>query len=723
MPGHPGRWFGLRRRAPSRWTAAALGSVFPSIQNVALARLEQQCKRAAAWAKVPRRAAESPSKAALNDATMPLELRTATGIGMLVGMLFAFQSLATPTALTALPVKIPFPAPAAIAPQVDFWTRVYVEIDTGAGFVHDTRALNVVYETMRVSGHRAKRSRQIKARKRHWREVLNKLAGGAPAASADAQRVVTLWHEALARPPTPKDFKAASKRLRFQLGQRNKFEAGLIRSGRYEARIRTILKAHGVPEDLAYLPHVESSFNTFAYSKSGAAGMWQFMRTTGRRYLRIDGVIDERLEPIKASHAAAKLLRANYDRLGTWPLAITAYNHGANGMRRAQATLGTSDIMAIIERYVSRSFGFASRNFYAQFLAARRVAREYRRHFGELRIDEVNPVHVVKLPFYADSSDVLQHLGIERKVLAALNPSLRDAVLRSPPISQTRGSSTLRTRSPRNAGSTPSAFRALIAFVAVTRWGASRGAMAPASSVWSPSMVSTARTASESGKGWRSLGSAPQPDRRARGLAKRRQRRRLQHRLEGCPSAKPRPGRPVSRRRGEAWTVSGLPSTITRAWPTLRSGFRCPSSGCGNSTRCQSGRSMWVSGSGSTSRRLAQKLSRVGAPSTIRRSSGGSSASARSREPWITPSRKARTFGSWRVRSTAFRLGCYTATTPRQPADDSCRECRSPFRCLRRSPRAELRVRSPLARAHRSVDYDEPACPAARTEATSLCPR
>ncbi len=360
--------------------------------------------------------------------------RLAAGIGLLAGLLFAVHSAAAPTALPAKPVQpvnSALPTPAAMMPQIAFWTRVYVEIDTGAGFVHDNRRLNVVYETMRVSDDRTTRRRQVKARKRHWRAVLKKLASGARPSTAADRHAVELWQQELGRTPTPKDFKAALDRVRFQRGQRNRFEEGLVRSGRYDSQIRSILKSYGVPEDLAYLPHVESSYNTYAYSKFGAAGMWQFMRSTGRLYLRIDGVVDERLAPIKASHAAAKLLRDNYARLGTWPLAITAYNHGANGMRRAQRTLGTSDIMAIVERYDGRRFGFASRNFYAQFLAARQVAREYRRHFGDLALDSGESVQVVRLPFYADSHDVMQHLGIERRTLAALNPSLRKSVLYS----------------------------------------------------------------------------------------------------------------------------------------------------------------------------------------------------------------------------------------------------------------------------------------------------
>jgi len=182
---------------------------------------------------------------------------------------------------------------------------------------------------------------------------------------------------------------------------------------------------------LSYLPHVESSFNVHAYSKYGAAGAWQFMRGTGKRFMKVDYVVDERLDPITSTRAAARLLRENYGVLGSWPLALTAYNHGAAGMNRAVKKLGTSRIDVIVERYESRSFGFASRNFYAQFLAARRIVRSYESYFGPLDRDEPSVVDTVSLPFYADVADLERNLGVSRETIAALNPALRPPVFRS----------------------------------------------------------------------------------------------------------------------------------------------------------------------------------------------------------------------------------------------------------------------------------------------------
>src|SRR3954447_4604186 len=149
----------------------------------------------------------------------------------------------------------------------------------------------------------------------------------------------------------------ASQRVRFQLGQADKFREGLIRSGAWEKFIRKTIADAGLPPEIASLPHVESSFNPAARSKVGAAGMWQFMVSTGRRFMRIDNVVDERLAPYKSTRAAALLMQQNYEVTRAWPLAITAYNPGASGMRRAIEQVGTDDIGVIVRKYQSRTFG------------------------------------------------------------------------------------------------------------------------------------------------------------------------------------------------------------------------------------------------------------------------------------------------------------------------------------------------------------------------------
>src|SRR5262249_10774421 len=153
----------------------------------------------------------------------------------------------------------------------------------------------------------------------------------------------------------------------------------------------------GLPLEIALLPLVESSFENRALSSAGAAGIWQFTRGTGRLYLRISKKGDERLDPPKATRAAARLLSENYRALGSWPLAITAYNHGRAGMQHAQDAHG-SDINTIINQYESPMFGYASMNFYCEFLAAVEVYQNHQQYFGELVLDTPSTVKPATKP-------------------------------------------------------------------------------------------------------------------------------------------------------------------------------------------------------------------------------------------------------------------------------------------------------------------------------------
>ena len=327
----------------------------------------------------------------------------------------------------------PFPEPEALRPAVAFWMRVYLESSTDGGFLHDARLLGVVYELIRFDGERNSRRRDaiVERSKDRWKDALDRLAMGAEPRNEAERDVLRAFNQALGRDPDLRDIREAKQRMRFQLGQRDKFRDGVIRAGAFEAEMRAHFRDQGLPEDLAFLPHVESSFNVHAYSKYGAAGAWQFMRGTGKRFMKVDYVVDERLDPITSTRAAARLLRENYGVLGSWPLALTAYNHGAAGMNRAVRKLGTSRIDVIVERYDSPSFGFASRNFYAQFLAARRIVRSYESYFGPLDRDEPRVIDTVSLPFYADVSDLERNLGVSRETISELNPALRPPVFRS----------------------------------------------------------------------------------------------------------------------------------------------------------------------------------------------------------------------------------------------------------------------------------------------------
>jgi membrane-bound lytic murein transglycosylase D len=322
-----------------------------------------------------------------------------------------------------------FPRPSALEPDIQFWIRVYTEIDTREGFIHDSRDLGIVYEALRFpadAGPRTK-GRLVKAAKRRYQAILDTLARGKRTGLSDEEsRVLALWPEDVSN----RTLRAAKRRLRFQLGQADKFKAGLARAGMWEAHIREILSDMGLPAELVALPHVESSFNPKARSRVGAAGMWQFTRSTGRRFMRIDSSVDERMDPYLSTVAAAKLLAHNYAATGTWPLAITAYNHGTAGMRRAARKLGTKDITRIVRQYKSRRFGFASRNFYVAFLAAVEIHFNVEKYFDDVPRHSAPPTQLVRVPDYVRVDTLESVLGIDRSVLREHNPALQPSIWR-----------------------------------------------------------------------------------------------------------------------------------------------------------------------------------------------------------------------------------------------------------------------------------------------------
>ncbi len=339
--------------------------------------------------------------------------------------LLALCALALASAALGAPED--FPKPASIVPRVEFWKRVYTEVGTDGGFLHDPDDLSLVYEKISLpNGHWDRAGdRHVSARKLHVSHVLRTLARGKRSGlNEDEQRLLALF------PPgtSSRTFSNAAANLRFQLGQSDKFRAGLARQGRWDAHIRQVFADRGLPTELGALPHVESSFNPAARSSVGASGIWQFMPSTGRLYLRVDSAVDERNDPFLATVAAARLLKSNYDNIRAWPLAITAYNHGLGGMQRASRQLGTKDIGVIIDRYESRSFGFASKNFYASFVAAMEIDRAPEQYFGVVRRDPPEDPERVVLDHYYRAATLAAAFGVSESALREVNPAVSDSV-------------------------------------------------------------------------------------------------------------------------------------------------------------------------------------------------------------------------------------------------------------------------------------------------------
>lgn len=225
----------------------------------------------------------------------------------------------------------------------------------------------------------------------------------------------------------------ASKNVRVQLGQRDFFLSGLESSTKYLPLIEQDFAASGLPTELCRLPFVESSFNIEAQSKVGASGIWQIMPQTGKSYLIVNAVIDERNSPLKASLAAIEIFKANYKKLRSWPLAVTAYNHGLGGVRSALRNSRSDNLSDLISRYHKGSFRFASANFYTSFLAALHAEKYHKEIFGEntatlgsssLAIDH----QVVLLNKPLRIKQLLQKLGLSSMELLDYNFDLKQAI-------------------------------------------------------------------------------------------------------------------------------------------------------------------------------------------------------------------------------------------------------------------------------------------------------
>ena len=312
-----------------------------------------------------------------------------------------------------------FPRPTELEPAINFWVKVYTEVDTNNGFLHDSENLSVIYAQLERD------NQQIEIRRQQIKDDLVVLASGKRSNLTENQEtMLKLWPEGVSN----QRLEHAVNNIRWQLGQSNAFLDGLQRSGAYRAYITEVLQNKDLPAELGLLPHVESSFNPNAYSSANAAGMWQFTRATGQRFMRIDQIIDERMDPYISADAAMDLLEYNYQVLGTWPLALTAYNQGVGGMSRAVRETGTTAIEEIIANYKGGRFRFVGRNFYAQFLAVHEVARDANLYFEDVRFAVPPEFIEVRLDAFIGAQEFANSIGTTINQLRTDNPSLRNVV-------------------------------------------------------------------------------------------------------------------------------------------------------------------------------------------------------------------------------------------------------------------------------------------------------
>ena len=275
--------------------------------------------------------------------------------------------------------------PPELAPAVAFWREIFGRYSKHEVVIHARDYPNKIFTVLDYRAEAAKgvdpgalaRKRRSETREAIARidAILQELdaAGGDPKGLGDDARAVA---ELFADVDDPGIFGEVAGRVRAQQGVRERTHAGLERAGRYLPHMERVFSEKELPLALTRLPLVESSFDSSAYSKVGAAGVWQFIPSSARHYMRMNHLLDDRRDPWTSTEGAARHLRDDFEALGDWPLAVTAYNFGRHGVRRALEKTGHDSLGGLLRDYDNPRFGFASRNFYASFLAALDVEQD-----------------------------------------------------------------------------------------------------------------------------------------------------------------------------------------------------------------------------------------------------------------------------------------------------------------------------------------------------------
>lgn len=334
--------------------------------------------------------------------------------GVATGALACALLLPTPGAGAIAGAELPFPQPTAIQDNVKFWVEVFATYDVRDFIIHDRDRVDRVYQVLHLPGDGDPTREEVAEindyLKSKYSTALNRLATGAPPADSEEQHIADMF-----KGEPPSAFAVAAQNLRVQQGLRERFREGLLRSEYYRPTMERIFRAAGLPPELVTLATVESGFYSRAKSSAGAVGIWQFTRGTGKQYMRITRNHDDRFDPATETRAAAALLRSNYEELGSWPLAITAYNYGTGGTSAAAAEYG-GDYNQIVRSFNGPHFGFAARNYYSEFLAALQIHQNEDKYFPDLKYAEAPPPPPIKTDFARPRRARRSHRGPVRRV-------------------------------------------------------------------------------------------------------------------------------------------------------------------------------------------------------------------------------------------------------------------------------------------------------------------
>lgn len=276
-------------------------------------------------------------------------------------------------------------------PNVRFWFIIYTRLDSNQVAIHDRNNLSIIYKILDFAALKQKgihsntlfvlQQKLSKERVDEVRLALDKLVQYPHDMEPGSREIYrSIRNAGVELPPDPASRSALFKRLRdnlrAQTGQRDYIEAGLKRSLPYQTFLKWYLEKRGLPSELASIPFLESSFNPKAHSKVSALGIWQFMPLIGSYYLpKRTSTMDYRANVGTASIAAGHLLEENHRIMKKWDLTVTSYNSGTKHLLKSRRELASLDVDLedIILHSSSNAFGFASKNFYSEFLALAHV--------------------------------------------------------------------------------------------------------------------------------------------------------------------------------------------------------------------------------------------------------------------------------------------------------------------------------------------------------------
>ena len=325
-----------------------------------------------------------------------------------------------------------FPAPKELEPMVEFWMQVFTKYDSTTVIAHDTRDLSIIYDIVQYpvmarltpeqrnrflyensgqsytldngDGLNSLLKLSLQERLVHLAEMANGSYRPLPSATREGkeeeknilQLQEHLGSKTAGMPAHERQtyYRTWASQVRIQWCIRDRMLASFERERVYAEMIRNTFEQYNIPQNIALLPHQESGFNRDAGSSKGALGIWQITPAAqrisfrGKRYY-----LQDRTNPEAATAHAAKILLTEYEALDSWVLAIMAYHHGRGVVKAAQRQYG-GDIAAIITKFQHPQFGFASRNYYPEFLAVRRIAENPEQYFGPLHTPQETPLPI-----------------------------------------------------------------------------------------------------------------------------------------------------------------------------------------------------------------------------------------------------------------------------------------------------------------------------------------